>query len=142
MAIPQRLSIVTLGVANLERSTAFYRALGWEPNAASTDGIVWFATAGSVVGLFPRGELAEDVGVADVPLIGFRGVTLAMNFENETLVDAAMADALSAGAELIKRPTKTPWGGYSGYFADPDGHYWELVFAPGFTVLPNGRLEL
>lgn len=142
MTIPQRLSIVTLGVADLARSTAFYRALGWEPAAASLDTIVWFTTSGSAIGLFETGELAADVGVPNEPRAGFRGTTLAINFESAEAVDEAWAAVLAAGATGVKAPQTAEWGGHSGYFADPDGHYWELVFAPGFTLDADGKLQL
>jgi predicted lactoylglutathione lyase len=142
MTIPQRLSIVTLGVVDVQRSSAFYQALGWVPAAASNDSIVWFATAGSALGLFETGELAEDVNVANEPLQGFRGTTLAINFENEEAVDAAWAEVLAVGGTAVKAPERAVWGGYSGYFADPDGHYWEMSFAPGFSIDAEGRIVL
>ena len=142
MSIPQSLSIVTLGVADLKRSAAFYQGLGWEPAGASSDEIVWFATTGSALGLFETGELADDVGVPNEPRTGFAGSTLAINFASAEEVDAAWVDVLAAGATPVKVPTATPWGGYSGYFADPDGHYWELVFAPGFSFDADGKLLL
>lgn len=142
MTIPQRLSIVTLGVADLKRSRAFYEALGWEPAAASTEEIVWFKTSGSAIGLFETGELADDIGVPNEPRAGFRGTTLAINFESADAVDAAWTAVLAAGATAVKVPQTAVWGGHSGYFADPDGHYWELVFAPGFGFDANGNLQL
>jgi len=142
MTIPQRLSIVTLGVADLKRSSAFYQGLGWVPAAASTPEIVWFSTSGSALGLFETGELAADVGVPNEPRTGFRGTTLAINFESAEAVDEAWAAVLAAGATAVKAPETAVWGGHSGYFADPDGHYWELVFAPGFGFDADGRLQL
>ena len=141
MTVPARLSIVTLGVADLAASIAFYDALGWQrvPGGERSD-IEWFGTNGSVIGLFAHDELAADVGVAAEPSSGFRGVTLAMNFASEAEVDAAFADALGAGATSTKEPTRAEWGGYSGYFADPDGHLWEVAFAPGITLDADGRI--
>ena len=142
MSIPQRLSIVTLGVADVKRSSAFYQALGWEPAKTSTDEIVWFSTGGTALGLFETAELAKDVGVPNAPRSGFRGTTLAINFESVEDVDAAWRDAVAAGATPVKRPQTAEWGGHSGYFADPDGHYWEMVFAPGFAIDEDGRVTL
>ena len=142
MTIPQRLSIVTLGVADVKRSSLFYQALGWKPAAASDDNIVWFATSGSALGLFETGELAADIGVPNEARSGFRGTTLAINLHSVEAVDEAWAAALEAGATAIKPPQTAVWGGHSGYFADPDGHYWELVCAPGFSLDENGKLIL
>jgi uncharacterized protein len=141
MTVAARLSIVTLGVADLARSVAFYEALGWSRMpGGEPDVIEWFATSGSVIGLFPHDELAKDAGVPAEPSTGFRGVTLAMNFGSEGEVDAAFADAIAAGASSIKTPIGTDWGGYSGYFGDPDGHYWEVAFAPGIRLDAEGRV--
>lgn len=141
MTVPARLSIVTLGVADLARSVGFYTSLGWTPMpGGEPDVIEWFATNGSVIGLFPHDELAADVGVAAEPSSGFRGVTLAMNFASESEVDAAFADAVAAGAASIKVPAATPWGGHSGYFVDPDGHLWEVAYGPGIELDTEGRI--
>lgn len=142
MTIPQRLSIVTLGVTDVKRSSDFYQGLGWVPAAASMDEIVWFETAGSALGLFETGQLADDVSVPNDPLSGFRGTTLAINFDSAEAVDAAWTAVLAAGATAVKAPETAVWGGHSGYFADPDGHYWELVYAPGFTLDADGKLHL
>ena len=142
MTIPQRLSIVTLGVADVQRSSEFYQGLGWTPAAASTAEIVWFETSGSAIGLFETGELAADVSVPNEPRSGFRGSTLAINFDSVEEVDEAWAAVLAAGATPVKAPHTAVWGGHSGYFADPDGHYWELVFAPGFRLDADGKLRL
>jgi catechol 2,3-dioxygenase-like lactoylglutathione lyase family enzyme len=140
MSIPQRLSIVTLGVADIARSSEFYQRLGWKPAEASTPEIVWFSTGGSALGLFETVELAKDVGVPNTPLSGFRGTTLAINFESIAEVDAAWRDAVAAGADPVKQPQTAEWGGHSGYFADPDGHLWETVFAPGVKLDDEGRV--
>ncbi|WP_037604543.1 VOC family protein [Streptacidiphilus rugosus] len=143
MSLPARISIVTLGVSDLKRSTEFYQALGWQlAKASMPDTIVWFRTADSVLGLFPTGELAADAGVPDDGEPTFRGVTLAVNLGSRAEVDAAMAAALAVGADLVKAPTVAEWGGYSGYFADPDGHLWELCHNPGFELTEEGRLDL
>ena len=142
MTVPARISIVTLGVSDLEVSARFYQSLGWTRSGASSPEIVWFHTADSALGLFPVGELAADVGVAAGPGPGFRGVTLAVNLEDEAAVDRALRGAVDAGATVVKAPRRTPWGGYSGYFADPDGHLWELAHNPFFQITADGRLDL
>ncbi|MFI9271702.1 VOC family protein [Kitasatospora sp. NPDC052896] len=141
-AVPARISIVTLGVADLDRSSAFYSALGWERSSASSPEIVWFRTADSALGLFPVDELAADAGVPAGGEPAFRGVTLAINLESPQAVDAALAVAVAAGATVVKPPAATDWGGYSGYFEDPDGHLWELAHNPGFPFTPSGQLDL
>ncbi|MCU1526235.1 MAG: glyoxalase [Microbacteriaceae bacterium] len=141
MTIPARLSIVTLGVADLGRSVAFYEAIGWTRSAASNDDIAWFALAGCAIGLFPRGELAADIGVPD-GAGGFGGITLAINVESEQLVDAALATAVAAGGSLAKSGQRAEWGGYSGYFADLDANYWEVAFNPEFPIAADGSILL
>ncbi|MEU2627576.1 VOC family protein [Kitasatospora sp. NPDC007106] len=139
---PARISIVTLGVTDLGRSTAFYEALGWRRSAASSPEIVWFRTADSVLGLFPADELAADAGVPAAGEPSFRGVTLAVNLESTAKVDAALTTAVAAGATVVKPPAATSWGGYSGYFEDPDGHLWELAHNPFFPFTEDGSLDL
>ncbi|AUG80187.1 glyoxalase [Kitasatospora sp. MMS16-BH015] len=139
---PARLSIVTLGVSDLAASTEFYEALGWRRSAASQDEIVWFATSGSALGLFPTEALAADAGVPEAGEPAFRGVTLAVNLESREGVDAALERAVAAGAVVVKPPAATEWGGYSGYFEDPDGHLWELAHNPFFPFTEDGRLDL
>ncbi len=140
MAIPQRISIVTLGVSNLAASVAFYEALGWRQAAASNEQIAWFKTSDSVLGLFPVEELAEDASVAPPAHRQFRGVTLAINVESEAAVDACMADAKAAGAAITRPAERVEWGGYRGYFADPDGHAWEVAFNPFFPIQESGQI--
>lgn len=143
MTLPPAISVITLGVTDLDRSVAFYQALGWPLSSATQPGsIAWFRTAGCTLGLFPTAELAADAGVPEGGEPVFREVTLAVNLGSREEVDAAMAVALGAGADLVKAPVATGWGGYSGYFADPDGHLWELVHAPGFTLTGDGRVEM
>jgi predicted lactoylglutathione lyase len=140
---PARISIVTLGVSDLARSTAFYEALGWQKSAASSPEIVWFRTADSALGLFPADELAADAGLpAGEGEPAFRGVTLAVNLESPEQVDAALATAVAAGAAVVKPPSATTWGGYSGYFEDVDGHLWELAHNPFFPFTDAGQLDL
>lgn len=144
-AIAPNFCIVTLGVADLQRSMAFYADLGWERRGDPDDGIVWFRTAATWVGLFGYDALAEDAGVEAVPfdaLPAYRGSTLAINLPSRDEVDAAFAHAAAAGARVVKEPHAAPWGGYSGYVADPDGHLWELCHNPFFPIDADGRIEI
>ncbi|GAA0697204.1 VOC family protein [Kitasatospora atroaurantiaca] len=141
-AFPARISIVTLGVSDLGRSTEFYEALGWQRSTASSPEIVWFRTADSALGLFPYEALAADAGVPATGEPSFRGVTLAVNLESPEQVDAALKTAVEAGATVVKPPAATDWGGYSGYFEDPDGHLWELAHNPFFPFTEAGQLDL
>jgi catechol 2,3-dioxygenase-like lactoylglutathione lyase family enzyme len=132
-------------VADLDRSAAFYRDLGWEQRGDQAQGITWFRTSGSWVGLFGHEDLAADVGVPATPqdaLPVFRGITLAVNLGSRDLVDAAFARVEEAGGRVVKRPQATDWGGYSGYVADPDGHLWELAHNPVFPIDEQGRTEI
>ncbi|SMY11448.1 VOC family protein [Brevibacterium jeotgali] len=148
MNVPPNFSIVTLGVADVAASAVFYRGLGWEQRGDQSVGITWFRTAGTWIGLFGYEDLAEDVGLAagPVPLAGsapaYRGVTLALNFASEAEVDEAMSEAIAAGAVQVKEPTRAEWGGYSGYWADPDGHLWEVAYAPGMPARDDGTIDV
>lgn len=143
--VPANFTIVTLGVAGLERSARFYRDLGWEQRGDLADGIVWFRTSGSWVGLFGHDALAEDVGLGTVPqdeLPLYRGITLGLNLGSEAAVDLAFARVQEVGGRIVKPAARTPWGGYSGYFADPDDHLWEIAHAPGFPIDESGRIDI
>jgi uncharacterized protein len=142
MTVEPNVVIVTLGVGDLDRSIAFYAALGWEQRGDRTQGIVWFRTSGPWLGLFPNHELAGDAGLSAEELPRFRGSTLAVNLRTEADVDAALVAFRDAGAQVVKPAARTPWGGYSGYVADPDGHLWELCFNPGFPLDEHGRIEI
>ena len=137
---PKSISLITLGVADLGRARAFYAALGWEA-AEAPEGVVFIQLAGQVLALFGEADLAADMGRPGAPL-GTGKATLARNFATEAEVDAAFALALEAGATALKRPEKVFWGGYSGYFADPDGHVWELAMNPFWPLGPEGALTL
>ena len=137
---PKSITLVTLGVADLARSRAFYAALGWEP-AAEPEGVVFIQLAGQVLALFGIDDLAADMGQERARL-GTGAATLARNFATETEVDDAFALALAAGATVLKRPEKVFWGGYSGYFADPDGHVWEVARNPFWPLAADGTLTL
>ena len=143
--VPANLTIVTLGVSDLERSARFYTDLGWEQRGDLADGIVWFKTSGSWVGLFGHVALAEDARLEAVPvedLPAFRGVTLAISLASEAEVDRAFARVQEVGGRVVKPAERMSWGGYSGYFADPDGHLWEIAFAPMFPPDQQGRIEI
>lgn len=137
---PQRVTLITLGVADLARSRDFYVKLGWQPTT-ELDGVVFFQINGMALGLFGLGPLAEDQGRAGAKL-GTGAMTLAQNFRTEAEVDAAYALALAAGATALKTPQKVFWGGYSGYFADPDGHVWEVAMNPFWPLHDDGSLTL
>ncbi|WP_292861116.1 VOC family protein [Microbacterium sp.] len=135
------MSLVTLGVNDLERSIRFYRALGWEPHPSSVAGEVAFYQAGGlVVGLWSRRALAADSGTVDSG--GWGGVTLAHNVVSRDEVDSVLTDAEAAGARIGRRAAETDWGGYSGIFIDPDGHPWEVAVNPGWTIDETGRTLL
>lgn len=136
----QRVTLITLGVDDLPRARAFYEALGWVA-AQAQEGVVFFQMHGAVLGLFGRAELAADQGRPGASL-GTGAMTLAQNFYTEADVDAAYAAALAAGAQPLKAPEKVFWGGYSGYFADPDGHVWELAMNPFWPLAKDGSLTL
>jgi catechol 2,3-dioxygenase-like lactoylglutathione lyase family enzyme len=143
MNVPARLHIVTLGVSDLARAVAFYRALGWESSPASQEEeIVWFELAGGVIGLWPREKLAEDAGLPPEPVAPFGGVTLAMCVESRDQVQPLLDVAEAAGGTLTKPATEAEWGGVSGYVTDPDGHPWEIAWNPFFTVRADGTLQL
>jgi uncharacterized protein len=142
-AVPAQLGIVTLGVADLSRSIAFYEALGWDRAASSIDGeICWFHTADTNIGLFGREDLAVDAGVPNDPPQRFAGFTLAINVEAEDDVAVALQAAVDAGATLVKPAVRGDWGGVSGYFSDPDGFLWEIAWNPGFPIGDDGRLNI
>ncbi len=136
-----RLSLITLGVADIARARKFYEALGFKAGSASNESVTFFSAGGVVLALFGRAALAEDATVDD-SAPGFAGVALAHNAHSEAEVDNSLAEAVAAGAKLIKPAQKTFWGGYSGYFADPDGHLWEVAHNPYFTFDAEGRVVL
>lgn len=134
------LSIVTLGVADLGRSRAFYEALGFAASPASQGDVVFFQAGGVVLALYPVSLLAED---AQSPMsLKTPGVTLAWNLPDEASVEAAYAAALAAGAKPLKEPQSAEWGGFHAYVADPDGHPWEIAHNPFFPLEADGRVVL
>ena len=136
----QRVSLITLGVADVQRARAFYERLGWTTRAASDDDVVFFQAGGLVLALWGRQELAADSGVRDTR--GWGGVTLAHNVASPAEVDARLAEAKAAGATIPRPGADTFWGGYSGVFVDPDGHPWEVAHNPHWTLLPDGSVRL
>ncbi|HEY2666728.1 MAG TPA: VOC family protein [Actinomycetota bacterium] len=145
MVVPARVSLVTLGVADVERATDFYRALGWQRSPASVAGEVsFFHTDGGLLALWDLAALAAETGQTPdtAPGGGFRHTMLALNLESPEEVNAVLDDVVAAGARVIKAAATTEWGGYSGCFADPDGHLWEVAYNPDFPVGPDGRPTL
>ena len=139
-----RLTMVTLGASNMRASIAFYEALGFARKFKATgEAVAFFDTGGTALGLFPWDELARDVTLPDRPRPrAFRGMTLAWNCRTRQEVDAVLDFAVSKGASLLKPARPTDYGGYSGYFADPDNHPWEVVVAPGIEVGGDQRVHL
>lgn len=137
----QRVTLITLGVADLAAARAFYARLGWVEHGESQPGIAFFQMHGQALALFGRDQLAEDQGRAGATL-GTGAVTLAQNFATEAEVDAAFAAVLAAGGTALKAPEKVFWGGYSGYWADPDGHVWEVAMNPFWPLNADGSLTL
>ena len=139
-----RLTMVTLGVSNMRASIAFYEALGFTRKFKVTgEAVAFFETGGAAIGLFPWDQLAQDVTVPEHPRPqAFRGMTLAWNCNSPEEVDSVLDFAVSKGASLLKPAHKTDYGGYSGYFADPDNHPWEVVVAPGIGVDEERRIRL
>jgi predicted lactoylglutathione lyase len=142
MQVPARLSLVTLGVADVAAATAFYRSLGWEPSSASVEGVVtFFATDGGQLALWGAADLAADAGAA--PGRPSAAVALAMNCDSREQVDAVVERWVAAGGTVARPPTPaTEYEGYSGYLADPDGHLWEVAWNPGFPIGEDGRPRL
>ena len=136
----QRVSLVTLGVADLGRARAFYEALGWTTGAAPEDDVVFFQAGDMVLALWDRARLAEDSCVSDAG--GWGGTTLALNLGSPAEVDGAIEEARAAGAEIGREPSETFWGGYSGLFIDPDGHPWEIAHNPHWTLTADGGVRL
>ena len=136
----QRVSVITLGVADVNRAVDFYRALGWQPVADDHDDVFFFQTGGLVFALWGRDQLAEDSAVDDNG--GWGGVTLAHNVRSPEEVDAVIGEARNAGARIGREPAATFWGGYSGIFIDPDGHPWEVAHNPGWTIAADGAVQL
>lgn len=137
----QRLSLVTLGVRDLAQARRFYEeGLGWRRGNRDEE-VAFYQLGGMILALWSRAALAEDAGVPDDGA-GFRGFALAYNAHNREEVDAIVARAARAGGRLVKPAIDTPWGGYAGYFADPDGHLWEVAWNPHWTLRDDGSIHL
>jgi predicted lactoylglutathione lyase len=137
----QRLSVITLGVADLKRSRAFYDSLGWKvASEEQADQIVAYDLLNMTLCLYPLEKLAEDAKI-DVQEQRYSTVTLAYNVRSEEEVEATLAEVVKAGGELVKVAEKVFWGGYSGYFSDPDGNLWEVAFNPFAPLGPNGEFR-
>ncbi len=137
----QTISFITLGVTDLARSRAFYKALGWRESSASQEAIAFYQAGSVAFALFQREALAEDASVASSGS-GFSGFTLAHNVPSESAVLATLEEAVSAGATLVRAADKVFWGGFRGYFADPDGFLWEVCFNPFVALDADGFVKL
>jgi catechol 2,3-dioxygenase-like lactoylglutathione lyase family enzyme len=137
----QRINFITLGVTDLARSRAFYQALGWKESSGSQAEIAFFQMGSVAFALFKRESLAEDAKVA-ADGSGFSGFTLAHNVVSEGEVEATLLEAVNAGGRLVLPGEIAPWGGFRGYFADPDGFLWEVCFNPFFPLDENGLIQL
>jgi catechol 2,3-dioxygenase-like lactoylglutathione lyase family enzyme len=137
----QRLSLVTLGVGDLTRACRFYEnGLGWTRGNAHPE-VAFYQLGGMVLALWGRAALAQDAGVPEAGN-GFRGIALAYNARSRAEVDAVLGEAAAAGATIVKPAGDTPWGGYAGYFADPDDHLWEVAWNPDWTLAEDGSVRL
>ncbi|HEX6234817.1 MAG TPA: VOC family protein [Jiangellaceae bacterium] len=136
----QRISLITLGVADVSRARAFYEQLGWR--GQEVEETVFFQVGGAVLVLWGRDKLAEDAGVDDTNPGGFSGLAIAHNVRSRAEVDDVLAEAAGAGAVITRAARETFYGGYAGCFTDPDGHVWEVAYNPGFTLDPDGSLTI
>ena len=136
-----RISLVTLGVEDLARASAFYEALGWPRGMRAAQGVAFFQLGPLALSLYPRAALAHDAGVP-VPQGPSQGISLAYNTRSRDEVDAILAKAVAAGARITQPAQDAAWGGYHGHFADPEGFLWEIAWNPGFALAEDGRLTL
>ncbi len=137
----QRVSLITLGVADLKRSREFYERLGWRRSMAKTEGVVFFQAGGMALALFPRLELANDANIAPDGR-GFKGISLAYNARSRAAVDSVLEEVAAAGGTILKPAQEAFWGGYSGYFSDPDGFLWEVAWNPSFPLAEDGSIRI
>lgn len=133
----QRVSLITLGVTDMQKSAKFYDALGWK-RVESPDGVIAYDMIGQTLGLYSKASLAEELGVAPALIGGFSGVTLGHNVRTREEVPKVLADAVKAGGKLLKAAQEVFWGGYHGYFADPDAHVWEVAYNPFSPLREDG----
>ena len=140
----QRLSMITLGVADLERAVAFYEnVVGWKA-APSPPGIAFFDLGGLVFSLYPHDDMAKDMNAADGDSgdLAYQGFALAHNARSKEEVDSIFSRLKDTGATIVKEPEDVFWGGYSGYFSDPDGHSWEVAYNPHWVIRKDGRVSM
>jgi catechol 2,3-dioxygenase-like lactoylglutathione lyase family enzyme len=143
MSVPARVSLATLGVFDVARSTEFYESLGWRLSPDSLPGVVsFFHTQGGLLSLVATDDITSDAGLPPRRSIDFRGTMLAINVDSPADVDAALRTVVQAGATLVKAGGTTEWGGYLGYFTDPDGHLWEITHNPAWPIGNDGRPQL
>jgi predicted lactoylglutathione lyase len=144
MSVPAVISLVTLGVTDVRAATRFYQGLGFELASSSVEGEVsFFRTKGGLLAVWGVDDLRRDAHAEQTPTAGaFRGVALAVNVDSTDAVDRAIETARAAGAEIVKPPETVEWGGYQGYFADPDGHLWEVAYNPFWPIGPDGLPQL
>ena len=137
----QRITLITLGVTDLDASRTFYERLGWKRSVAGAEGVAFFHAGGIVLALYPRQDLARDLGIA-VESGTTSSISIAQNVRSRAEVDRVLEEAVSAGAKLLKPGADVFWGGYVGYFADPDGFVWEIAWNPHFPLDEEGRITL
>lgn len=137
----QRISVITLGVKDIKASSEFYQKLGWKPSSASNEMITFFQSGGMVLSLYPENLLAEDA-LTSPEGKGFRGVTLSQIVPTKEAVNQVIKQAVKAGGKLVKEAQDVFWGGYSGYFADPSGHLWEIAWNPHWPLATDGSVQL
>lgn len=140
-SMDQRISVITLGVKDIKASSQFYEKLGWKPSSTSNEMITFFQAGGMVLALYPTQMLAEDA-LTSPESSGFRGFTLAQIMNTKEEVNSLIEQAVKAGGKKVKEPVEVFWGGYSGYFADPDGHLWEIAWNPFWPLASDGSVQL
>lgn len=136
----QRVSLITLGVSDMEVSAAFYEALGWK-RVESPDGVIAFDLIGQTLGLYPRASLAEELGISDQGAVGFTGISLAYNVREKEEVAPLLERVKQAGGRILKPAQDVFWGGHHGYFSDPDGHTWEVAHNPFSPLGRDGAFQ-
>lgn len=136
----QRISLITLAVSDVEVSAKFYKALGWQ-QVDTPDGVIAFDLIGQTLGLYPKAALAKDLGIPESEITGFSGLTLGHNVRDKEQVAPLLVAAEAAGAKILKPAQDVFWGGYHGYFADPDGHVWEIAWNPFSPLSADGAFR-
>ena len=137
----QRITLITFGVADLDASRSFYERLGWKRSVKAAEGVAFFQAGGVVLALYPRQELARDLGIP-LEWSATSSISIAQNVRSRAEVDRVIDDAVAAGAKLLKPGADVFWGGYVGYFADPDGFVWEVAWNPQFPLDEEGKITL